>query len=272
MQGSNLRPLPSVDPATEQPFTAISLGSKADIDLAVGAARRAFDGFCRSAGEDRLGLLRRILDVYNSRAEDLAEAVSREIRIGHAETNHANRRCSGPGVQGTLFAVRLSLGGHEVSLVARGSRAAQLARCGAIIEDIRSGRRWRAELPVSEKLELDCAAELCLVTVRREQLESVLPIFAATQIPRFVFLVNHANGSESLYEALGRKRVVSAFPGFRRDRKQCRSFRRNLGASDGCRSVCAGHRRPFPRSRDSYSVDQRHGRLASSPRGIHYGN
>ncbi len=83
--------------------------------------------------------------------------------------------CSGPGVQGTLFAVRLSLGGHEVSLVARGSRAAQLARCGAIIEDIRSGRRWRAELPVSEKLEPDCAAELCLVTVRREQLESVLP-------------------------------------------------------------------------------------------------
>jgi ketopantoate reductase len=85
---------------------------------------------------------------------------------------------------------------------------------GAIIEDIRSGRRWRAELPVSEKLEPDCAAELCLVTVLREQLESALPIFAATQIPRFVFLVNHANGSESLYEALGRKRVVSAFPGF----------------------------------------------------------
>jgi 2-dehydropantoate 2-reductase len=120
----------------------------------------------------------------------------------------------GAGVQGTLFAVRLSLGGHEVSLVTRGSRAAQLARCGAIIEDIGSGRRWHAELPTSEELEHDCPAELCLVTVRREQLESVLPIFEATQIPRFVFLVNHANGSEFLYEALGRKRVVSAFPGF----------------------------------------------------------
>jgi 2-dehydropantoate 2-reductase len=120
----------------------------------------------------------------------------------------------GAGVQGTLFAVRLSLSGHDVSLVARGSRAAELARGGAAIEDIRSGRLWRADLPVSEKLEPDCAAELCLVTVRREQLESVLPIFAATQIPRFVFLVNHANGSEFLYEALGRKRVVSAFPGF----------------------------------------------------------
>jgi hypothetical protein len=93
----------------------------------------------------------------------------------------------GAGVQGTLFAVRLSLGGHEVSLVARGLRAAQLARYGAIIEDTRSGRRWRAELPVSEKLEPDCAAELCLVTVRREQLESVLPISAARRKSRDLF-------------------------------------------------------------------------------------
>jgi len=68
-----------VDPSTEQPFTAISLGSSADVDLAVRAARAAFDGFSRSTREDRLGLLRRVLDCYNSRAEDLAEAVSREM-------------------------------------------------------------------------------------------------------------------------------------------------------------------------------------------------
>ena len=35
--------------------------------------------FSRTTREDRLGLLRRILDRYNSRAEDLAEAVSREM-------------------------------------------------------------------------------------------------------------------------------------------------------------------------------------------------
>src|SRR5271157_5739074 len=68
-----------IDPSTEQPFTRISLGSKADVDRAVGAARAAFDGFSRSTREDRLGLLRRVLDCYNSRAEDLAEAVSREM-------------------------------------------------------------------------------------------------------------------------------------------------------------------------------------------------
>jgi len=36
---------------------------------------------------------------------------------------------------------------------------------------------------------------------------------AATSIGRIVFMVNHANGSEELLKALGRKRVVLALPG-----------------------------------------------------------
>ncbi len=68
-----------IDPSTEQSFATISLGSKADVDRAVAAARAAFDAFARTTREDRLGLLRRILERYNSRAEDLAEAVSREM-------------------------------------------------------------------------------------------------------------------------------------------------------------------------------------------------
>ena len=68
-----------IDPATEQPFTRISLGSKEDVDRAVAAARAAFEGFSHSTREERLALLRRILEAYNSRAEDLAEAVSQEM-------------------------------------------------------------------------------------------------------------------------------------------------------------------------------------------------
>jgi aldehyde dehydrogenase (NAD+) len=68
-----------VDPSTEQPFTRISVGSAADVNRAVGAARAAFAGFSRTTREDRVALLRRILDCYNRRAEDLAEAVSQEM-------------------------------------------------------------------------------------------------------------------------------------------------------------------------------------------------
>src|SRR5271166_4164840 len=68
-----------IDPATEQPFTAISLGSKADVDRAVGAAKTAFASFSQTSQEERLGLLRRILECYNRRSEDLALAVSQEM-------------------------------------------------------------------------------------------------------------------------------------------------------------------------------------------------
>ena len=68
-----------IDPSTEQPFTAISLGSKADIGRAVGAAKAAFTNFSQTLREDRLGLLRRILKSYNRRSEDLAQTVSQEM-------------------------------------------------------------------------------------------------------------------------------------------------------------------------------------------------
>jgi aldehyde dehydrogenase (NAD+) len=68
-----------IDPSTEQPFTAISLGAGADVDRAVAAAKTAFPSFARTSRENRLGLLRRILECYNDRAEDLAQAVSREM-------------------------------------------------------------------------------------------------------------------------------------------------------------------------------------------------
>jgi len=74
-------------------------------------------------------------------------------------------------------------------------------------------------LPVLERLPHDFAADICLVTVRREQIESVLPdLVQATEIPRIVFLVNHANGSDDLLTLLGRSRTVLAFPGIAGDR------------------------------------------------------
>ncbi len=68
-----------IDPSTEQAFTRISVGSAADVDRAVAAARAAFESFSKVPREERLALLARILDAYNARAEDLAQAVSREM-------------------------------------------------------------------------------------------------------------------------------------------------------------------------------------------------
>ncbi len=68
-----------IDPSTEEAFTRISVGSKADVDRAVAAAKAAFDDFSQTSKEQRLALLNRILDIYNERYEDIAQAVSREM-------------------------------------------------------------------------------------------------------------------------------------------------------------------------------------------------
>jgi 2-dehydropantoate 2-reductase len=120
----------------------------------------------------------------------------------------------GCGVQGTVFGVRLAQGGHQVTFVARPSRGVELRQSGACIQNVRTSETATVVLPTIEALTQDCSADLCLVTVRREQLEALLPcLVQATGIGRFVFLVNHANGSEELFRLLGRRRVVLAFPG-----------------------------------------------------------
>jgi aldehyde dehydrogenase (NAD+) len=68
-----------IDPSTEEKFTTISVGSKADVDNAVAAAKAAFPSFSKVSREQRLALLRRVLDIYNSCGEDIAKAVSQEM-------------------------------------------------------------------------------------------------------------------------------------------------------------------------------------------------
>jgi len=68
-----------IDPSTEEAFTQISTGSKADVDRAVAAAKAAFQSFSVTDRAERLALLKRILEFYNERYEDIAAAVSREM-------------------------------------------------------------------------------------------------------------------------------------------------------------------------------------------------
>ncbi|MDQ7080046.1 MAG: aldehyde dehydrogenase family protein, partial [Paracoccaceae bacterium] len=68
-----------IDPSTEEAFAVISLGSAADTDKAVAAARAAFSGWMFTPVEERLALIERILDIYLRRTDEMAEAISREM-------------------------------------------------------------------------------------------------------------------------------------------------------------------------------------------------
>jgi aldehyde dehydrogenase (NAD+) len=74
-----LRTLDVDNPTTEQVGGKIALGSSADVDKAVKAARKAFGGWSVTSKEDRLDVLQAILDKYQARVKDLADAVHEEM-------------------------------------------------------------------------------------------------------------------------------------------------------------------------------------------------
>lgn len=73
------RELEVINPADEQPFAVISLGSSADVDKAVAAARKAFDSWSRTSREERLEYLEKLLVAYNKRLPDMSQAISSEM-------------------------------------------------------------------------------------------------------------------------------------------------------------------------------------------------
>ena len=68
-----------INPATEQVAGVISLGSAADADRAVAAARRAFESYSQTSGADRRELLERILAVYQRRYAEFGDAIREEM-------------------------------------------------------------------------------------------------------------------------------------------------------------------------------------------------
>ena len=71
----------AIDPATEEAFGLVAAGNAADVDRAVVAARAAFANFSLWAREERLRLLRRILERYRAHAEDMVDALAREVGV-----------------------------------------------------------------------------------------------------------------------------------------------------------------------------------------------
>ena len=83
------RTMDVINPATEEAYGRISIGSAADVDVAVAAAARAFETFSQSSREERIDLLQAILDIFNRRSEEVAEAIMDEMGAPWGLAKHA---------------------------------------------------------------------------------------------------------------------------------------------------------------------------------------
>jgi len=98
-----------INPATEEPYTRISLGSSADVDKAVHAARAAFPDFAKTNKATRIALLKRILTVYNDRVDEIAQALSDEMGAPLAWARNAQTWAGQVHLEATIA----SLEGYE---------------------------------------------------------------------------------------------------------------------------------------------------------------
>lgn len=76
-----------INPATEEPCARVAIGSAADVDKAVAAARTAFPAFSRTTTQERIELLSAIREAYKARYADIAAVLTMEMgaQAGFAE-------------------------------------------------------------------------------------------------------------------------------------------------------------------------------------------
>jgi aldehyde dehydrogenase (NAD+) len=84
-----------INPATEQPVGKVAMGSPADVDKAVAAARRAFPAFARTSKEERMALLAKIGEIYKRRFNEMGAVISEEMG---APLSFATRFQAGAGM------------------------------------------------------------------------------------------------------------------------------------------------------------------------------
>jgi len=79
IQPTNNETIDIINPATEQSIGQVALGASEDVDLAVAAAKKAFNSWSLTDREQRLSILDKIIELYQERIEEMAIAISTEM-------------------------------------------------------------------------------------------------------------------------------------------------------------------------------------------------
>ncbi len=95
-----------ISPSTEEACTEITLGTAADVDAAVAAARTAFKTWSQSSREDRLALMGRILEEYKKRIPELTRSMANEMGAPVSFASTAQVGAGMGGFMGTMAALK----------------------------------------------------------------------------------------------------------------------------------------------------------------------
>ena len=102
-----------LNPATEDLIGEIILGNSEDVDIAVSAAKNAFNSFSKTSKNDRLELLNKIRQISEKRFEDLADAMTSEMGAPHRMARDAQADAAIGHLDGFIDALKK----HEEKIV-----------------------------------------------------------------------------------------------------------------------------------------------------------
>jgi 2-dehydropantoate 2-reductase len=120
----------------------------------------------------------------------------------------------GAGVIGSVYAGHLLQDGHDVELLARGQRLADLTERGLVLEDMSRRRSSAVDVPVVTPgtAQERPSYSLVIVPVRRDQFHSTLDVVAALPgHPHILFFGNTAGVQAEIVDALG-EQALFGFP------------------------------------------------------------
>ena len=100
------QPFKVVHPGNEEVIGQLMLGTSADVDKAVGAAKAAFATWQFSTKEDRIELLQKIYDLYHERSEEFASAMSREMGTCLTFSRESQAPCGDGHITATIEALK----------------------------------------------------------------------------------------------------------------------------------------------------------------------
>jgi aldehyde dehydrogenase (NAD+) len=95
-----------ISPSTEEPCTEITLGTAADVNAAVNAAKAAFKSFSQTSREERIAILEAIVAGLKARGADLAKSMANEMGAPVSFAQMAQVGAAVSAFMGTIAALK----------------------------------------------------------------------------------------------------------------------------------------------------------------------
>jgi 2-dehydropantoate 2-reductase len=122
----------------------------------------------------------------------------------------------GAGVIGQIYAARLHEAGHDLTVLARHQTLETLARDGITLVNgaqVNGTRPGPVRVNVTGRLDPASSFELALVTVRRDQVDEILPALPRLKASQVVMMQNNSLELARIGDLVGRDRMLFGFPG-----------------------------------------------------------